>query len=251
MAHQLFKLLYRRIHRASHFDFPSALDFIDLTHWFRSWPLLTWYMSLCRGTPARFAKARRDSLSPTSVVTKIVARLLSCCSSCVAHRQLLNEYPRKASFLSRLSRFGLFPISARKFSNFRQRLQTVMPRPPYIPYLVAFGLLHLSFMLFQDVYSRGKRILRRARSCGTKALSNFSCFAFGPLATHPQLRDWPCVMVYPRIVLDVPQSHLHSQRVAPPGPFSRLSITRSLPNLWPERSRNGIGMSVSPSRMNS
>lgn len=225
--------------------------FIDRTQSLRLWPLFAWYISLCRAMPFLWAKARSVTFLPFSSVTKIVQRLPSCCCSCVAHRQLEGRYQRFEFFLSRVVPFGRSPMSSRKVSNLPHLLQTLIPRPPYKLYLVAFGLLHRSCMLFQERYSFMKRTLSAARSCGTKLLSNFSWSAVGPLRTQPQLRDCPCVMVYPSIGLDTPQSHLQNQRTAPCGEFSTRLIATSLPNRWPERSRNGIGMSVSLSRMNS
>ncbi len=227
-------------HRLWHLAIPPA--FIERRHSFRSWPLLTWYINLYRGIPARSAKALKHKRSPLAVVTKMVARLLSCCSACVAHLQFPFEYPRSGFLRSSVVPFGRSPMSAKKFSNFSHRLQTLIPRPPYKLYLAAFGSLHRAHIERQEAYSLLNRTLSAARSCGTKFLSNFSRILNGSYTKHPQLRDCPCVNVYAITSRSVPQSHLHRHLTALLGLFAARSMTRKRPNLWPERSLSGIGM---------
>lgn len=206
-------------------------------------PRTKWYLSFAYGIFCSLAKVLSGFLVPSSNGTHRVQERLSCCSSIVAHRQFSGSYPFRPSILSKLFFNGRLPISARKLAKLAQRSHTQTPLPPYKWYFALAGFLQRACMLFHERYSRVKRMLKRSRFCRLKVLSNFFCLLFGPKRKHPQLLDWPRVSVYPKKDFSVPQSQRQFHRNAPCKEFSALLRTMSLPNLWPVRSRNGIGMS--------
>ena len=86
-------------------------------------------------------------------------RRFLACSEPVAQRQLPGSYPLSLSSRSKEEPEGRTPMSAKKLSNLRQRSQTVMPRPPYLPHPMFFGLVHRATILAQDLYVGVKDML--------------------------------------------------------------------------------------------
>jgi len=117
--------------------------------------------------------------------------------------------------------FGLSPISAKKFSNLYQRLQTLIPRPPYLGHDVQFG------------FRQRDNIPAHVPYVGVAALPCFTRF------TASSCRQ-PHDKIFPRYTGDAgatcwhPQSQLKSQsrctlwfkpnRITPTSRPNRLSL---------------------------
>ena len=83
--------------------------------------------------PVSSAHAAKACVCPACVRCRVV-RLLRACALLVAQMQLLGAYGPLLFARSSVAReLGRRPISAKKFSNFRHRRQTRIPRPPYLP----------------------------------------------------------------------------------------------------------------------
>lgn len=174
-----------------------------------------------------------ELVSP-SIVIKIVFLLLSACSLYVAHRQLAGEYGPSLSMRSivcRILPFGLGPMSSKKFTNLYQRLQTNIPRLPYLGYDLFLGLRQRSNITSQTEYS---------------GLSLNPClkflFAVSSLCKHPHDFVFPEVIDSRRTQTISPQSHLQNHSVLYLSFFLVTSylIAVSLPNFLPETSINSV-----------
>lgn len=94
--------------------------------------------------PTVSAHSIRHFVSPLNSIIRLTRIFLACCWA-VAQRQFSGEYgPFWSGYLSIECRGdGRRPISLRKFENFSQRSQTLMPRPPYRCQSWWVGLVHL------------------------------------------------------------------------------------------------------------
>lgn len=146
------------------------------------------------------------------IVRKRLRLVLRICSAFVAHLQLLFVYGPSLFFRSMecLSDGGL-PMSAKKFSNFRQRLLTVMPRPPY--------LSKESHFLFKTLWSIVAQI-RYTR------VPYIPCVVFFPKRKQPHDRA-PLSL---RRTFSLPHSQRQSQKVRRPR-FSIKAVGVSNPIL--------------------
>lgn len=156
------------------------------SRWNRLWIVLY-------GIPVSVAQSFRTWVRPSTVRNRF-RRVFRDCSGGVAHRQLLLVYGPLLFLRSRLcSSLKGWPISAKKFSKVRQRLHTVIPRPPYLWNDAHFGLRTLWSMLAQIVYTR---------------VPCKPCVAPLPLREQPQdIAPWS-----ERRIFSTPQSQRHSQR---------------------------------------
>src|SRR6185312_7421700 len=124
---------------------------------------------------------------------------------------------------------GFSPMSAKKFSNFLHRVQTVIPRPPYRANRLFFSFVHRSIIRAQELYV-------------LEVLPDVECPCLNAVAdaisrcSHPHESVDPLVRCDPRTVFRFPQSQRHSHITEPLllRPFCRSTSKR--PNCFPVRS---------------
>ena len=139
-------------------------------------------------TPASFDQAV-TVLVCLPILSRRVRRVLSACSAGVAQRQLRGLYIPLFRRRSMLMPGGRFPMSAKKFSKlFRQRLQTLIPRPPYRGKSLARGLWQRSLIAFQRLCSGVPDMPCFTNRTGLESPSNVY-FARQPQCPHFRARS--------------------------------------------------------------
>lgn len=195
--------------------------------------------TLPKGTANRSHNSAIHPVIPRTVYMRLL-RLFLACWTRVAQTQLLGEYPLELSSRSTDMPSGGGPISFRKFSNFIHRLQTVMPRPPYLGYQWLFGFrqrvlipLHLLYAMLRCPFLEWPWVNR--------------CFFTTSSARQPHERVWPTTNCKFRTTTMDPQSQIHREHVLnllPVRSGAASSSTSSLQNRRPTRlSRNSVGRS--------
>jgi hypothetical protein len=108
----------------------------------------------CLDIPTISAHAITHLVSPRNSIRRL-ARILRACCCAIAQRQFSGEYGPFWSGKRSIECLGdgRLPISLRKFENFSQRSQTLMPRPPYKCQSACPGLVHLIHILLQVRHS--------------------------------------------------------------------------------------------------